>query len=245
MGYPAMVLALPLMVTRINRYVLQGLKASLTFITGFTRAATIVANRIQREDDFHMMTTHTPAILVIDMVKDYLDPGCSLRITPHARAIVDPIRNLTKDFRKNGWPVVFATDAFKQDDFIFSERMEPESLEGTEGAEVMDELEREPGDLWLPKPRFSAFFQTGLEGYLRQRNVTLCAVTGITTAVCVLTTALDAICYDFRCVIVSDCTAAASLKVHNDVLNLYRKTALFPLLRVCTASELLSDLEIV
>lgn len=192
-----------------------------------------------------LMEGKVPAILVIDMVKDYFDPRRKLTITPFARAIVGPIRNLTRIFRNNGWPVIFATDAFKEDDFIFTGRMKPESLEGTEGAEVIDELDRKPEDLWVPKPRFSAFFQTGLELYLRERNVALCAVTGIATPVCVLTTALDAICYDFQCVIVSDCTAATSMKAHNDILNVYRKTALFPLLKVCSASELLKDLGIV
>jgi len=185
-----------------------------------------------------------PAILVIDMVKDYFDPQRNLTVTPFASAIVAPIRELATAFRKNGWPVVFATDAFTEDDFIFTGRMKPESLKGTEGAEVIDELDKQPEDLWLPKPRFSAFFQTGLETYLRERNVTLCAVTGIATPVCVLTTALDAICYDFRCTIVSDCSAATSTKAHHDILNIYRKSALFPLLKVDTASELRAELGI-
>jgi len=183
-----------------------------------------------------------PAILVIDMVKDYFDPRRNLKITPYAKAIVGSIKDLTRTFRKNGWPVIFATDSFKEDDFIFSARMEPESLEGSEGAQLIDELERQPDDLWLPKPRFSAFFQTGLAKYLQEREVTICAVTGIATPVCVMTTALDAICYNFRSVIVSDCSAAASEKIHKNTLNLYGKTALYPLLKVSTSSELLSDL---
>ncbi len=189
-----------------------------------------------------MITEYNPAILVIDMVKDYFDPRRNLKITPHARAIVNPIKDLTRTFRRNGWPVIFATDSFKEDDFIFSARMEPESISGTEGAQLIDELERKPDDLWLPKPRFSAFFQTGLAEYLREREVSICAVTGISTPVCVLTTALDAICYNFRGVIVSDCSAAASEKIHKDTLSLYRRTALYPLLKVSTSSELLSDL---
>ena len=189
-----------------------------------------------------MITKNNPAILVIDMVKDYFDPRRNLKITPYARAIVNPIKNLTSTFRNNGWPVIFATDSFKEDDFIFSATMEPESLAGTEGAQVIDELQKKPDDFWLPKPRFSAFFQTGLAGYLKEREVTLCAVTGIATPVCVLTTALDCICYNFRSVIVSDCSAAASEKIHKDTLNLYRRTALYPLLKVSTSSELLSDL---
>ena len=183
-----------------------------------------------------------PALLVIDMVKDYFDPRHNLKITPYAQEIINPIRELAGVFRDEGWPVVFATDAFKQDDFIFTGRMEPESIAGTEGAQVIDELERKPGDLWLPKPRFSAFFQTGLEKYLSERGGTLCAVTGIATPFCVLATALDAICYDFCTVIVSDCSAALSEKMHNDTLNLYRKTVLHPLLKVSTSLELLSDL---
>jgi nicotinamidase/pyrazinamidase len=190
-----------------------------------------------------MKTKDNPALLIIDMVKDYLDPRRNLKITPFARAIVDPIKGLASAFRENGWPVVFSTDAFKKDDFIFTGRMEPESLAGTEGAEVIDELERKEGDLWLPKPRFSAFFHTGLEKYLREREVTLCAVAGVATPFCVLTTAIDAICYDFKSVIVADCSAGLSEKIHHDTLDLYRQTVLYPLFRVSSSRELLSDLK--
>jgi nicotinamidase/pyrazinamidase len=189
-----------------------------------------------------MKTKDNPALLIIDMVKDYLDPRRNLKITPSARAIVDPIKRLASTFRENGWPVIFSTDAFKKDDFIFTGRMEPESLAGTQGAGVIDELEKEEGDLWLPKPRFSAFFHTGLEKYLRERKVTLCAVAGIATPFCVLTTAIDAICHDFKSVIVADCSAAVSERMHNDTLDLYRQTVLYPLLRVSSSRELVSDL---
>ena len=67
-------------------------------------------------------------------------------------------------------------------------------------------------------------------------------MTGIATPICVLTTALDAIWDNCRSVIVSDCSAAVSEKVHEETLNLYRKTALYPLLKVSTSSELLSEL---
>jgi len=190
-----------------------------------------------------MKTKENPALLIIDMVKDYFDPRRNLKITPFARAIVDPIKRLASAFRDNNWPVVFSTDAYKEDDFIFTGRMEPESLAGTKGAEVIDELEKREGDLWLPKPRFSAFFQTGLENYLRERNVTLCAVAGVATPFCVLTTAIDAICHDFKSVIVSDCSAALSERIHHNTLDLYRQTVLYPLFRISSSSELLSDLQ--
>jgi nicotinamidase-related amidase len=120
-----------------------------------------------------------PALLIIDMVKDNFEEDLNLPITPLARQIIGPINALIKTFRDNQWPIVFSTDAFQRQDFIFTERMKPHSLAGTTGAEVIDELDRKPEDLWLPKPRFSAFFNTDLEKYLHDRDVTLCAVAGI------------------------------------------------------------------
>ncbi|MDD5206376.1 MAG: cysteine hydrolase [Desulfobacterales bacterium] len=184
-----------------------------------------------------------PALLVIDMVKDNLDEKNKFPISAPAARIIGPINNIKSVFKARGWPVVFSTDAFRQDDFIFTGRMKPHSLEGTTGAEVIDELGRGEGDFWLPKPRFSAFFRTSLERWLRERKVSLCAVAGITTNFCVLTTAMDSICCDFKTIILEDCTAAVTEEIHRKTLDLYRRTALYPLLRVLTSGELVSELE--
>jgi nicotinamidase-related amidase len=184
----------------------------------------------------------TPALLIIDMVKDYFDETHPLPITPLARRIIAPINRLAEAFRRHGWPVVYSTDSFKPDDFIFTGRMAPHALTGTPGAENIDELNRQPQDIWLPKPRFSAFFATNLEEWLHKRGVTLCAVAGIATHFCVLTTALDAVCHDFKAVILEDATAAFSETVHRQTLDLYRKNPLYPLLRVVTTAELVAEL---
>jgi nicotinamidase/pyrazinamidase len=183
-----------------------------------------------------------PALLVIDMVKDSLDPKKNLPITQLAMQIVEPINHLAQSFRKASWPVVFATDAFRREDFIFTGKMRPYSLQGTPGAQVAEVLKREAEDLWLPKPRFSAFFRTGLDEWLKTRRVTLCAVAGITTNFCVMTTAMDAICCDFKTVILEDCTTASSNEIHKKTLEIYRRNALFPLLRVMTSKELVEEL---
>lgn len=182
-----------------------------------------------------------PALLIIDMVKDTFDDANKYPITPLARKIIDPINNLIAVFRKQNWPVVFSTDAFEKEDFIFTGRMKPHSLAGTQGAEVMDELDMKPQDLWLPKPRFSAFFNTGLARKLRKKEVSLCAVAGIATNFCVLSTVLDALCHDFRAVLLEDCTAAFSEEIHNRTLDNYRRNPLHPLLRVCTSTEFAAD----
>jgi nicotinamidase/pyrazinamidase len=183
-----------------------------------------------------------PVLLIIDMVKDNFVETKHLPITPLARQIIGPINGLIRVFRKEGWPVVFPTDAFHKEDFIFKGRMKPHSLAGTEGAEIIDELDREDRDLWLPKPVFSAFFRTELDQWLRKREVTLCAVAGISTNVCVLTTVFDAISFGFKVVLLEDCTAAYSKGIHEQILNTYRCSPLYPLLKVATSSELAKDL---
>jgi nicotinamidase/pyrazinamidase len=99
-----------------------------------------------------------PALLIIDMVKDNFIESKKLPITPFAVNIIAPLNRLIRVFRKHQWPVVFSTDAFRREDFIFRSQMHPHSLAGTEGAEVVDELDKTDDDLWLPKPKFSAFF---------------------------------------------------------------------------------------
>ncbi len=190
-----------------------------------------------------MKTAEKPALLIIDMVKDNFDESRNLPITPVAKQIIAPINGLIERFRIQGWPVVFSTDAFQQDDFIFKGHMHPHSLAGTQGAEVVEGLDLRDQDYWLPKPRFSAFFDTGLENWLREHQVSLCAVGGISTHFCVLTTVMDAICHDFKAVLLEDCSAAPSENLHAQTLSSYRKNPLYPLLRVMTSSELIADLE--
>lgn len=183
-----------------------------------------------------------PALLVIDMVKDNFDDGRGMKLTELARRTVPTINRLSAGFRTRGWPVVFATDAYREEDFIFTGKLPPHSLVGTEGAEVIDELERTDADRWLPKPRFSAFFGTDLHTWLRERGVGLCAVAGIATNFCVLTTVMDALCHDFEAVFLEDCCAAYSEDLHEQTLGLYRRNVLYPLLRVLPAAELESEL---
>ena len=183
-----------------------------------------------------------PALLIIDMVKDYFKDENNYPITPLARKIIPPTNILIRQFRKQGFPVIFSTDAFAEDDFIFKGRMLPHAIKGTKGAEVVNDLDMEPEDLWLPKPRFSAFFDTGLEKTLKDQKITLCAVAGIATNFCVLTTAMDALCHDFKAVLLEDCSTAFSEQIHAQCLDMYRRNPLYPLFRVMTSDELISEL---
>ena len=69
-----------------------------------------------------------------------------------------------------------------------------------------------------------------------------CAVAGIATSFCVLTTAMDSLCHDFKTVILEDCATAFSEQAHTQCLDLYRKNPLYPLFRIMTSTDLILEL---
>lgn len=57
--------------------------------------------------------------------------------------------------------------------------------------QLVDELVPQPGDIVLPKPRYSGFFNTPLDSILRSRGIRHLVFTGIATNVCVESTLRD------------------------------------------------------
>ena len=182
-----------------------------------------------------------PAILVVDMLKDTFKEGSQLPITQEARQILPSLQRLLKESRGKKFPIVYACDSFLKEDFLFKGKTKFYSLQGTRGAEVVDDLKPEPTDTVLPKRRFSAFFGTDLEKRLRKQGIDTIIVTGITTEVCVLSTAIDGFCYDFYVILLEDCSASHGKERHQACLNLYRDTSLYPLLRVMTLDKFLKE----
>lgn len=174
-----------------------------------------------------------PAIIVVDMLKDAVKPF-SLEIAP-------AINQLTRQARKRSMPVIFAMDSFLPGDFIFGGKMKEHCLRGTNGAEVMDQIEQSDQDIYLPKRRFSAFFKTDLDQTLKLYNVDAVAITGINTHWCVLNTAFDALALDFRTYIISDCCASFNRDYHDATLKTHQNSPLYPLFQVVTAETFISE----
>jgi len=182
-----------------------------------------------------------PAIIIVDMLEDNYpkerDPSREdVKIIAPVRGFLDRCRSLTI-------PIVFACDSFLEDDFIFRGRMKPHALRGTVGAEVIAELQPRPADIVLPKRRFSAFFKTDLDQTLRTMGIDTVAVGGINTHFCVLATAFDAVCHDFFTVILEDLSAAYKRDIHENFINAYRRSAIYPIFRVATSDDFLRELE--
>jgi ureidoacrylate peracid hydrolase len=79
-------------------------------------------------------------------------------------------------------------------------------------------FEPQPGDATVVKERYSAFVHTDLEALLRERGIRAVVVAGLTTDVCVGSTARDAFQRDFHTVTLSDCCAEQTQARHEAAL---------------------------
>jgi nicotinamidase-related amidase len=74
----------------------------------------------------------------------------------------------------------------------------------------------------IDKPAYSAFAESALGAFLRERRVSTVVVTGAETDVCVLSTVLDAVDLGLRVVIVEDALCSSSDTGHDALMTLYR-----------------------
>lgn len=154
-----------------------------------------------------------PALVVVDMQRDYLDPGAPIEVQ-NARKVIGVIGRLIEAFHRAGLPVVHVITIHRLDrtDWELHERDAGVShcLEGTPGAEIVPELRPAQEDHLVIKKRYSSFHGTELELLLRGLGVGALVICGVTTECCVRSTAMDAYARDFRLVVPSDATESFS-----------------------------------
>ncbi len=75
--------------------------------------------------------------------------------------------------------------------------------------QLVNELVPQPGDIVLPKPRYSGFFNTPLDSLLRSRGIRHLIFTGIATNVCVESTLRDGFFLEYFGVVLEDATHQA------------------------------------
>lgn len=74
---------------------------------------------------------------------------------------------------------------------------------------LVDALQPQPGDIVLPKPRYSGFFNTPLDSILRSRGIRHLVFTGIATNVCVESTLRDGFFLEYFGIVLEDATHQA------------------------------------
>lgn len=148
------------------------------------------------------------ALLVIDMLNDFVLPGAPLEV-PATRAIINAILGQVSAARVHGDPVIYICDHHAPDDPEFS-RMgwPPHAVRGTKGAEVVAELAPQETDPVIEKTSYSGFLHTGLEGLLQSEGVDRLTLTGCVTNICVFYTAYDAVVRGYDVTVKSDCVAS-------------------------------------
>ena len=130
------------------------------------------------------------ALLVIDMLNDFVKKGSVLDCGNRARRIIPFIRRKIEEFHRKRGLVIFVCDSHRPDDREF-ELFPRHSVEGTEGARIVDGLPVGPKDIIIKKTRYSAFFKTGLDRALRKHRVGQVQVVGVCTSICVMDTVGD------------------------------------------------------
>lgn len=182
-----------------------------------------------------------PALVIVDMIRDNVGTEKHHRVAREAREIIPPLQRFIEFSRKENIPVIYANDSFLKGDFIFQSGLAEHALRGTDGVRVIDEIAPAAGDHVMEKLRFSAFFRTDLDQVLRRLGVDTVLVAGISAVWCVLLTAADAVANDFFTVILEDLTACHDKAVKKQVLDVYRKFALYPLLKIVPSDEFLEE----
>ncbi|MGB9771323.1 MAG: cysteine hydrolase family protein [Candidatus Kapaibacteriota bacterium] len=156
------------------------------------------------------------ALLVIDMQKFFLDPN-SPTFTCGGIAVIDNIKFLIQKYRENNLPVIFTRHVHDKDGVdagIMKWWWQGMCVEGTPESEIIDDLKPLPGEKVISKHRYSAFYNTDLEVYLRGLKVEDLVITGIMTNMCCESTARDAYYRDYRVFFLADATGSVTEQMH-------------------------------
>lgn len=159
------------------------------------------------------------ALLVIDMTDDFLTVGAPYECAG-ARRIVPRINRLIHAARTRRLPVVFTTQVHAADgsDLGMVRYLHPVTaagdalVEGSDGTRIHGAVDFDPDrDELVVKRRYSAFYGTDLENFLRCRDVDSVIITGVATHSCCEATARDALFRDLAVYFVADGTATVGL----------------------------------
>jgi nicotinamidase-related amidase len=157
------------------------------------------------------------ALLVIDMLKDFIDLDGALSTGPAGKDIIKFVKEKMVDFRGNNDPIVFICDNHEIDDKEF-DMFPSHCVAGSSGSKIIEELDVRKTDKIIRKRRYSAFYGTDLDLYLREKGVDEIYLVGVCTNICVLYTAADARNISYKVNIYKDGVASFDKEAHKFAL---------------------------
>jgi len=160
------------------------------------------------------------ALLVIDMQNDFVLKGAIMEV-PDAKKQVPKIKELIEICRKKNIPVIYTvheTDPVlcPLEVVVFPHLKTQGMRKGTKGVEIVDGLKPLVTEKVVTKHRYSAFYNTDLEEYLKglqkDNPIDTLIICGTVTNICCESTARDAFFRDYKVILVSDCCSAVSVE---------------------------------
>jgi len=198
-----------------------------------TTAATENAVTLPARPEAVVFPPEQTALIVVDMQNAYASPGGYLDLAGFdvsaTRPVIERIDIAVKAAREAGVQVIWFQNGWDdgyveaggpgspnwhKSNALKTMRRHPE-LQGTLLAkggwdyQLVDRLTPQPGDIVLPKPRYSGFFNTALDSMLRSRGIRHLVFTGIATNVCVESTLRDGFFLEYFGIVLEDATHQA------------------------------------
>jgi biuret amidohydrolase len=166
------------------------------------------------------------ALVVIDMQRDFIEPGgfgAALgNDVARLEAIVPTVEKLLGLFRSRGWPVLHTRESHKPDlsDCPPAKRLRGHAdlrigdsgpmgrilVRGEPGNAIIARCAPAAGEMVLDKPGKGMFFHTEASRLLADRGITHLVFAGVTTEVCVQTSIREANDRGFECLLIEDAT---------------------------------------
>ena len=156
------------------------------------------------------------AVLVIDMLRGFLEEGHPLYGGDEMRKIIPNVQKLLEKEFSKGSKIYFVCDSHDKDDLEF-EMFPAHCIEGTEEAEIIPELSKYVFQI-IKKKRYSAFYNTDLAQKLGELKPGKIMVCGVLTNICVMHTVADARNRDYKVEVPVNCVASPDQAAHRFAL---------------------------
>ena len=168
------------------------------------------------------------ALLVIDMQKDFLEPGGFGEMLGNdvslLRRTIEPCQSVLKAARATGLRVIHTREGHRADlTDAPPSKLQRGNLEtgigddgpmgrilirGERGHDIIPELAPNQNEPVIDKPGKGAFYETDLDLILKNGLIRTLIVCGVTTEVCVHTTVREANDRGYECVVLEDCVGS-------------------------------------
>ena len=183
---------------------------------------------VQAEPYEFEFTPATTALVIIDMQRDFVDPGGFGEALGNdvslLRKAIAPTKKVLEAARKRRLLVIHTREGHRPDlsDLPLNKKLRGRLatgigdkgpmgrilVRGEHGHDIVDELKPAPGEPVVDKPGKGAFHATDLDSLLHHRGIRQLVVCGVTTEVCVNTTVREANDRGYDCLVLEDCVGS-------------------------------------